>query len=180
MIVRPVFGHAPMLIVYGAYHWRPKRVAFRSDYCLSCAAPRRAVRIRTFDVGHIFWIPILPVGFWQRWLCGVCGKNPHQNLKTRPQFKWAGLIVLLVLSGIFWASPPESPRDMAFWWGMRIVPLAAALALFIHIRRSPVEPTLKERLASIPPATDSNCPFCATTLMIGAHSYCPACGVERC
>ncbi len=47
-------------IVFGVYHWRAKRLAFRNDYCLACGEVRRSVQLRTFDVGHIFWIPILP------------------------------------------------------------------------------------------------------------------------
>src|ERR1035438_6787107 len=81
-----------MLIVRGAFHFRPKRVAFRDDYCLSCRAPRRAVAVRTFDVGHIFWIPILPVGFWRHWVCSVCGGDPHARSKARRYFKWADLL----------------------------------------------------------------------------------------
>ena len=51
-----------MFVIHGAYHFWPKRVAFRNDYCFTCGQACRAVAIRTFDVGHIFWIPILPVG----------------------------------------------------------------------------------------------------------------------
>src|ERR1700686_3493787 len=47
-----------MLIIRGSYHFWPKRVAFRNDYCLRCQAPRRSIAIRTFDVGHLFWNPI--------------------------------------------------------------------------------------------------------------------------
>ena len=56
-----------MVIIHGVYHWSPKQVEFRNDYCLSCSAQRRAIRVRTFDVAHLFWIPILPLGFWKRW-----------------------------------------------------------------------------------------------------------------
>jgi len=52
-----------MLIINGIYRFRPKHVAFPNDYCLSCSQPRRSVQIRTFDTLHIFWIPILPLGF---------------------------------------------------------------------------------------------------------------------
>jgi len=73
---------AVLFIVYGVYRWKAKRVAFRNDYCLVCGEARRAVQVRTFDVGHIFWIPILPAGFWKRWVCTVCGQDPHVTTKT--------------------------------------------------------------------------------------------------
>jgi len=42
---------AGLFIVYGVYHWKTKRVAFRDDYCLVCGEARRAVQVRTFDGG---------------------------------------------------------------------------------------------------------------------------------
>ena len=84
-----------MFIIHGAYHFWPKPVAFRDDYCLSCQSPRRSIAIRTLDVGHIFWIPVLPVGFWKHWKCISCGKDPHVNPKTRRSFLWAGLLCLI-------------------------------------------------------------------------------------
>ena len=108
-----------MLIVYGAYHFRPKRIAFRNDYCLTCGEACRSVQIRTFDVGHIFWIPVLPVGFWKRWVCTACGHQPHVSPKTRRFFKWAGLFVLLFLSVMSWVEPVER-NFAAFTWICRI------------------------------------------------------------
>src|SRR5437879_4143615 len=84
-----------MLIIRGAYHFRPTRVAFRNDYCLSCQAPRRAIAVRSFDVGHFFWVPILPVGYWRHWKCSECRRKPHSNLKLRRRLKWATLYSLV-------------------------------------------------------------------------------------
>ncbi|HKV63349.1 MAG TPA: hypothetical protein VJO16_15665 [Candidatus Acidoferrum sp.] len=98
-----------MIIVYGVYRWMAKRVAFRNDYCLACGEPRRAVQVRTFDVGHIFWIPILPAGFWKRWVCTVWGCDPHGSGKTRRGAKWVGLFILLLFSVVFWFRPSRTP-----------------------------------------------------------------------
>jgi len=166
-----------MFIVTGAYHFWPKRVAFRNDYCLTCQVPRRSIAIRTFDVGHIFWIPILPVGFWKHWKCDVCGQDPHVNPKTRRSFKWAGLVCLVFFSLVFWMQPIES--DYALSWFLRIAASAGAILLLIHLLRTPSEPSLKQRLATIPPAADVVCLFCATPLVAGARWSCPACGGVR-
>ena len=167
-----------MFIIHGAYHWLPKRVAFRNDYCLSCEAPRRSIRIRTLDVGHIFWIPVLPVGFWKRWLCTVCGRNPHENPQTRRSFKWAGLVVLILITVALWAEPVP-PDFVIGGWIIRFgAPLAAALTLR-HLLRTPKDPSLKERLSTIQPATETICPFCNTQLLLATQWSCPACGVVR-
>jgi len=167
-----------MLLIHGTYHFWPKRVGFRNDYCLACQAPRRAIALRTFDVGHIYWIPILPVGFWKHWKCTACGRDPHVTVKTRRSFKWAGLACLIIVSLFFWTAPEDDP---VLSWGFRIVPLVLALPLLWHLLRNPAEPTLKERLQRIEPAADSVCPFCATPLLAATTGRwsCPACGAAR-
>lgn len=170
-----------MFIIHGVYRWWPKRVAFRNDYCRSCQAPRRAIATRTFDVGHIFWIPLVPVGFWKHWSCATCRRDPHAATRTRRIFKWIGLVCLILLSIMFWATDINAEHGSVSW-ALRILPTGGAIALFIHLLVTPKEPSLREQLAAIPPADDTICPFCATPLMAGADLRwsCPACGVVRC
>jgi len=167
-----------MLIISGVYRWWPKRVAFRNDYCLTCGAERRSVCIRTFDAGHIFWIPILPVGFWKHWFCTVCGRNPHVLPRTQHSFKWVGLIVLTFLSVLFWAAP-VTPDFVVGTWIFRLGALVAAALLLLHLLRTDKDPSLKEKLATVQPAADTICPYCGTPLIGGVHWSCPGCGVVR-
>jgi hypothetical protein len=168
-----------VLIVYGVYRWQPKCIAFRNDYCLSCGELRRAVQIRTFNAGHIFWIPILPVGFWKRWVCTAGGRDPHVSTKTRRSFKWVGLFILLIVSALLWAVPIE-PDSVDVIWALRVaVPVGAVLTL-VHLLRTKKEPSLEARLATVLPATDTVCPFCGVTLLVlSSGCSCPACGVVR-
>jgi hypothetical protein len=177
-----------MLLIHGVYHFWPKKVGFRNDYCLSCETPRRSIAVRTFDVGHIFWVPLVPVGFWKHWSCTACRRDPHANPKTRRWFKWIGLVCLVLLGVMFWGAP-ENPDFGLLLWILRIAPLAGAVALLIHLLQTPKDPSLRERLAAIPPTQDSACFFCSTQLTpagiaagIAAGSSrwsCPACGAER-
>jgi hypothetical protein len=167
-------------IVCGIYHWGPKRIAFRNDFCLSCGIPRRAVQLRTFDAVHIYWIPILPLGFWKHWKCTVCGRDPHVSKKTRRGFKWVGLAILILFSAVSWAMP-VTPDFVAGTWIFRIAAPVAAVLTLVHLLRTRKEPSLKEKLAGIVPATDTVCPFCGMQLlMLGSQSSCPACGILRC
>ena len=122
---------AALFIVYGVYHWKTKRVAFRNDYCLVCGEARRAVQVRTFDVGHIFWIPILPAGFWKRWVCTVCGRDPHVTTKTRRGFKWAGLFILVLFAAASWIVP-DDPDAVPVFWGLRIAAPVGAILTLMH------------------------------------------------
>ncbi len=125
-----------MFIVTGAYHFWPKRVAFRNDYCLSCQAPRRSIAVRTFDVGHLYWIPILPVGFWRHWKCTACNRDPHVSSKTRRSFLWAGLFCLVAVSAILVGTRRLTDLG-ASGWILRIAAPAAAIALLIYLLRAP-------------------------------------------
>jgi len=169
-----------MFIIHGVYHFWPKRVAFRNDFCLSCEAPRRAIATRTFDVGHVFWIPFLPVGFWKHWTCSVCRRDPHVNTKTRRSFKWAGLVILVLVSAALWGVPLD-PDVEVYTWIARIAAPVGAILVLNHLRRTPKEPSLRERLATIPPADDAMCPFCAQPMISGAGTRwsCSGCGAER-
>lgn len=130
-----------MFIVTGVYHWLPKPVAFRNDYCLTCAQERRAVRIRTFDVGHIFWIPVLPVGFWKHWCCSACDNDPHANPRTRRSFKWIGVVILILFSVLSWIEP-VTPDSVEFTWICRIGAPLGALLVLLHVLSTPRELSL--------------------------------------
>lgn len=161
------------------YRFRPRRIAFRNDYCLSCAQPRRSVQIRTFDAYHILWIPLLPLGFRKRWFCTACNKEPHVHPGTRRGFKWAGLVVLLIFGAAAWGVD-LTPDDRVFFWVVRVcAPLGAVLTL-VHLLRTPKDASLQEKLAGIAPASDTVCPFCgAALLVLSSECSCPACGVVR-
>jgi len=169
-----------MLIIRGAYHLWPKAVAFRNDYCLKCRAPRRAIAVRSFDIGHIFWIPLLPVGFWRHWKCTECGRDPHGKSRWRRARLQSGLFILIPLSIVFWAIPADSDFAMGAWFCRIAAPLAAAgvaLQLLRQIRRR----SLRQGLRQVTPAADTICPFCATPLItgFGMRWSCPGCGVVR-
>jgi len=170
---------AALLIVHGVYQFRPKRVAFRNDYCLSCAQPRRAVQIRSFDAWHIFWIPVLPLGFHKRWRCTNCGRQPHIYPGTRRGFKWAGFVVLMFFTVACWAVP-LTPDSLILAWVIRLAAPAGAILTLIHLLRTRKDPSLKERLAAVPPALDTACPFCGSALLLlSSQCSCPNCGVVR-
>jgi len=167
-----------MLIIHGVYHWWPKCVGFRNDYCLTCSAERRSVCVRTFDVGHVFWVPFLPTGFWKHWFCSVCKRNPREHRKTRPFFKWAAVVILILMAVVFWMEP-ASPDDAWMSWTFRIGAPLGAVLLIAHLLKAPKEPSLKQRLATVTPAQDIACPFCGTPLIGGARWSCPKCGAVR-
>jgi hypothetical protein len=167
-----------MIFIHGVYHFKPTRVAFRNDYCLTCEAPRRSVQVRTLDVIHLYGIPLVPLGFWKRWRCGTCHARPHVNRKIRRPFQWLGAIACTTLSLIVWLEPP--PNDFVVGaWLVRLLCPAGAFLLFRYIATKPTDRSLTQKLATIEASTDTMCPFCATPMMVGAGVFCPLCNVRR-
>jgi hypothetical protein len=128
------------LIIHGIYAWAVRRVAFRHDFCRGCAQPTLAVRMRAFRVLHLYWVPVLPLGFWRTWHCSRCGRSPDANLRTRRGFKVAGAVTLALLAAAVWWDAPDDARggELVFVWSLLIgLPLAATLAVRSVLRHRP-------------------------------------------
>jgi hypothetical protein len=168
-----------VIVLHGWYHWFPRRGAFRADYCRRCEAATTSVRVRTLDVAHLFWVPLLPVGFWSRWFCLRCGARPHAAARTRRGWKVAGAVLLLLGSFAGWTMPIERPDDVAVVWLLRIaVPLAFAATLVSIVRHRP-EPAFAERLAAVRPWSHPDCPLCGGALERTAPPRCSRCGARH-
>jgi hypothetical protein len=169
-----------MLIIRGAYHLWPKRVGFRNDYCVNCRAPRRAVAVRTFDVGHIWGVPLFPVGFWRHWQCAECGGKPHRSFRFRRRILWAGMTTMISLSILFWRVPADSDFAIGAWI-CRIAAPVGAIFLAVQLMRLMRRPSLRKSLSTVQPAADTVCPFCTKPLItgFGTRWSCPGCGVVR-
>ena len=168
-----------MYIVTGIYRYRPRRLAFRNDFCLRCNAYRVSFQQRAFEVFHLYWIPLLPLGFRERWYCTMCGYEPHVNVKTRRPFKWIGLVLLILTGVLFWLEPVD-PDMRIFMWICRIAAPPGAALLLWHLLRGKKDPSLKARLAVLLPASDTICPFCHAELaVVSGRCQCPSCGVLR-
>jgi hypothetical protein len=171
-----------MIVVHGTYFLARKVLAFRNDYCLRCAAPRLAVRQRTFDVAHVFWIPILPLGFWKRWLCSSCGNDPHTQVRTSRGVKWVGVVLLVFFAVIAWTGPAsgKDPSDTIGIWLMRIgLPIGLAFAVRGTLR-SPEPERLRDKLREVTPYGAQECPLCRAQLVHRARGWqCIGCGAER-
>jgi hypothetical protein len=140
-----------------------------------------AFQHRTFDVYHVYWVPLLPLGFWRRWRCGACGSDPHANVRARRSLKWAGCAILALFALSAWAvTPAPQPAGAAFTWALRI---GAPIALVFAVRatlRSPPDVRLGDVLRTVSPVTDVHCPDCREMLFPEEPAWrCPRCGMRR-
>jgi len=137
------------------------------------------VQIRTLDVLHVFWVPLLPIGAWSRWYCATCGARPHSATTTRRGFKIAGALALLIGSIAGWFVPAGEEVDFFTLWTMRI---GLPVALFFTIRSIVAhrdEPAFQERLARVGEFAGHECPLCSGILVTGADLACSRCGARH-
>lgn len=166
-----------MFIIYGMYRWARKRVAYRNDFCLTCEGQRVAEQYRTFNCGHLFFIPVLPLGFHKRWHCSMCGNNPHERVRTSRTLLILFAVVVGLFTALLWLGGSVPPEEAALIWGMRLVFTASFVGLIYWIRRSKPAVGLRDHLAQVPPLPLDQCLYCRGPL--DPEGSCAPCGVRR-
>jgi hypothetical protein len=166
-----------MFIIYGMYRWARQRVGYRNDFCLTCEDQRVAEQHRTFDCGHVFFIPLLPLGYRKRWHCSMCGNNPHERVRTSRTLLILFAVIVGLFTGLMWFGGAVPPEEAALIWGMRIGFTLAFLGLVYWIRRSKPTVGLKERLDQVPPLPRDVCLYCRG--LLDPDARCTPCGVQR-
>lgn len=167
------------MFVHGLYKLWSKPSAFRNDYCLKCDRTQIAIRLRSLYVLHLYWVPVLPLGFWGAWTCGRCGSNPHENVRTRRVFKVLLVIVLISLAVISFLIPPRPGNQFEFWLFRLSVIILLPFAIWWATQGHRFEPSLRDRLNSVAPYDHSICPFCGGELFGIHNARCSSCGIER-
>jgi hypothetical protein len=167
------------MIHTGVYRFNDSVVAYRNDYCLTCDSERIAEEIRTFDVYHVWFIPLIPVGFRRRWLCSSCGKDPHERPQTTLLVLSFWMVVLVAFAVLLWM-PGRSPVDV-MTWVMRIGSLVGLVAVpvgmkFGWIKYTVRAPDVKGKIAALPLLSRDHCIYCAGGL--DRDCYCPKCDVR--
>jgi hypothetical protein len=167
-----------MIVVFGRYRWSPDRLGFRNSFCLTCDAPCRSTQVRTFDFGHVFLLPLLPLGPRTRWVCDACGAEPDKRVRTRMGFKILGLVLLGFAALSLWAQP-VAPGEAGFYWTCRILLPALLIGAIVHLVRAKPDAKYADSLRAVAPAQDTNCRFCKTQLASSPNWHCPNCFVRR-
>lgn len=171
-----------MFILHGVYALGRKIVAYRNDVCLTCAAPRRIYGLRAFRIFHIFFVPLIPLGFGRVWRCSVCKLDPRVNMGEVMVSAWGWCLLIGIISVTGWLDAQSYPRQTWFIlvsiWLMFLFLLWRAVHITRTYRSIPVF-TLEDKLLELKPADEKSCPFCGSFFMDGRRVFCSHCGVER-
>ena len=172
-----------MIILYGTHRTGLKKIGARKDFCNACERECVGEQWRSFDLGHVFFIPILPLGTRERWRCSLCGKDPRARYTTSKPLRIIGLFVLPVfILPVFLVHDDTPPTNPGEAYGPYVI-AAGVAAVWVYLlystffRRDSGPPEDQRRAAVVPLSTDS-CPYCHGPLT-GAPDYrCPSCDIR--
>ena len=164
-----------MLIIHGTHRIAPRMIAYRNDWCNHCEQPVLARQWRHFYLGHIYWIPLLPLGFYKTWRCAVCAKDPRERVRTSQGIIIAGLAVFSLAFVVFLFGP-NTGEEAPMIWGMRLLfgGLAVVFALWL-ISRSKETPPQR----NVEPLTNDSCLMCGGRMTDYPQWHCVECGLIR-
>jgi hypothetical protein len=167
-----------VLLIHGFYHFAPKRIGYRNDYCLACDAVRVAEQVSSFNVIHVYFAPVLPVGRWKGWVCSTCGRDPHERVRSTSAFKILTAIMfgLFSLFGLFMTFAVSRQGVDPSAVGFTLVMAACCAAAILWCRAKP-STDLKRQLPQIPPTPRDICIFCGGGLDI--MGFCSQCRIRR-
>jgi len=166
-----------MLILHGHYKFRKRKVSCRNDYCTICNRDEFTEGIRSFRVIHIFFIPLIPIGFATEWRCTSCGKDPFSRRPISRGLAITGFVLSLSLLAVSVAALWEERRNNP--GGLCIVLVMLGGLAFVTAnslsgkRRSEY---LARRKAVMPLRTDV-CPYCATPTFQRSTIRCELCKI---
>ena len=174
------------MIIFGLYTFSPRVIAFRRDYCRRCSSPSISYAQRTFDAGHLFWIPLLPLGFRTRWFCRTCNHKPHEPPTSPRRTRLLVAAFVFLISSILWLSalntevitPGELPNDTY------LLPVAVlssvAFILSIWWLWNASDDKFSGVLGSIKPYDAASCPLCSGKLATSFEGLtCEQCDAEH-
>jgi hypothetical protein len=173
-----------MIIVYGLYKFAQQLVGYRQDFCNNCRTPVVAQRMRYFRCGHLFWIPLLPLGFRETWHCSQCTNDPRGRYVERPWLLLIGgaflglfgfVALVMTIVGLIAPKTVDMPKDgVGMFSGIGLGCLFFAWLLFRMARNIKEDPFVRPILT---PNTET-CPMCVGKLSNDPHLHCPSCHVR--
>jgi len=169
-----------MLLLAGTYKFNKKRLAYRNDFCTFCDTPKLAIKVSSFWVVHVFFVPLIPLGKETKWLCINCHNDPHgkSKLAASPVLPAFSGLLCLGASILYWRTPLDGSNNDSVW-AFRIILSIIGFLLLLWAFRSKRDPSLESNLSMVPPAPLTICSICGGPLSPSTPLRCPVCAIDR-
>jgi len=171
-------------IIHGTYRFKQRRIGVCKDFCNACEQEVLAEQWKSFNVWHLYFIPLIPLGWRKRWLCTNCHKDPHARYRTPKTLKKIGLGFLAVLCAFMtfgmWSIPVEGFTD-GLWVVRLLFPLAVIACIyfgFFHHASDHTDVMNTQRRSQVEPLDVLTCTYCHQPLNLDPVPYCPWCDVR--
>ena len=177
-----------MTIIYGTHRFGLKKTGACNDFCNCCEKECLSEEWQSFNCGHVFFIPVLPLGTKKKWKCALCGNDPRGRYKTSKFMQVLGVIFLPIMFApavlIAWrrfVSPAPSgelePMTSVYVVGgiFGAVWLSLVHSVFFAKKSSAKE---DERRGAVVPLDTAKCHYCQGALSPGPEIRCVPCGVR--
>lgn len=168
------------MVIYGSYSFFKNLVGYRNDRCQRCGTEGVSELFRCQEVMHFFWIPVIPLGSREVWICRNCGEPPTGKQDVRTGLKLVVQLLLAVgLIGLM-LSGPDQGLDETQLWGVRgmVAFLMVGVGLSIWQDRKNLDAVEEARLSL--PFPNDECAYCGALLQRSVGiMQCESCGVRR-
>lgn len=104
-----------MLYIFGTYLFGLKRYAYKYMMCGNCDMPRLFIQTRGFAWGHLFWIPLVPMGYQYSWHCASCAKENNKQ-PTSFGVKLILSVALVIAFILTFGKLSTTLGENAIWW----------------------------------------------------------------
>jgi len=147
-----------MFYIFGTHYFGSRNYAYKWMECKSCKMPRVFIQSRAFAWGHLFWIPLVPLGYEYNWHCTACAKD--DNRKQTPMFrKFTYLLVLtLILLFVMQYNEKSDLGEALIWWQVGIGSLILWTLYAMAFHFSTKKKTMKKYL--LPLEDKEHCEVC--------------------
>ena len=165
-----------MFLIFGIKRFGHKKVGYGKDYCNSCQNEAVFERYRWFSWIHIFFIPLIPVGYYSHTRCTICTNDPNAKVSTPI---WQRIIFLAVIAGLIWVLyQDELLDDLSYGLAIKLFAMLMLLGCGYWIYKGRADVSKKERRKHLTPVDQTTCMMCEGEIVVAKKAHCSRCKLE--
>jgi len=162
--------------IYGIKRLGRKKVGYGKDHCNACEREAVVEKWRWFTWFHLFFIPVIPLGFHHEWICTLCERDSNARYKSGIYIKiFLSLFIFGVTALLF---QPGATDGIEYGWIMKLLSALMFLASVFWLIKHKKQTSKKAFRKSITPIGTSTCLSCNEPLTLNLKLLCVPCKLE--
>jgi hypothetical protein len=165
-----------MFLIFGIKRFGHKKVGYGKDFCNSCQNEAVVERYRWFSWIHIFFIPLIPVGYYSHTRCTICTNDPNAKVRTPI---WQKGIFLIVIAGLNWVLYQDGLlTNLSYGLVIKLISMLMFIGCGYWIYKGRNEVSKKERRKQLTPVDQKTCIMCEGDIVVAKKTTCSRCKLE--